>query len=155
MDDDIGGVFLGHPLPLPVEDSDNSGGLVGRQLLAEPGEPRPAPLLGEVFELLHLAGRRVGQRPQIGEGGIERRRSLGSMKGVVGLGVGAFALQVFDGSRGRREGEMARGLEARDGEREVGREGERTKSPKRERSRCAHGKGRRERGVRRREGEEG
>lgn len=110
-----------------------------RQLLAKPRKPRPPPLLGKVFELHHLAGRGLRERAQIGESGVER---VGLMKGVVGLGARAFALQVFDGSRGRGEGEMTCGSDAKGGVGEGRGEGERAESPKRERSCSAHGKGR-------------
>lgn len=54
VDSDVGGVFLRDPLALRVEDSDESGVLVGRQFLAEPRDLGPPPLLWEILELDHL-----------------------------------------------------------------------------------------------------
>lgn len=71
MDGDVGGVVLGDPLALGVEDAGEGGVLVGGELLAEPGDPGAAPLLGQLLQLGHHQLRRphrfplVGRRPRL------------------------------------------------------------------------------------------
>ena len=54
VDGDVGGIILVDPLALGVEDAGESGVLVCGELLAEPGDPRPPPLLRQLLELEHL-----------------------------------------------------------------------------------------------------
>jgi len=54
VDGDVGGVILRDPLALGVEDAGESGVLVCGELLAEPGDPGPPPLLRQLLELEHL-----------------------------------------------------------------------------------------------------
>lgn len=54
VDGDVGGVVLVNPLSLGIKDAGEGGVLVSGELLAEPGDPRPTPLLRQLFELEHL-----------------------------------------------------------------------------------------------------